>query len=183
MKFKLDEQHFNELGRRIKKGDEKAFNEFAEDIYEVLWTVLFRYVGENNNDASCAVQESLLKIWRVSDSYDSSRPFLPWVFKLSKNTAISMMKANKYKPAAQSLDNSMRDYLSLDPEDSVDEGLMRTAVRGAINKLSEREQQLLNLRYFEDLSIGEIALETKMNPSTVKVAVHRARHKLRDLLS
>jgi RNA polymerase sigma-70 factor (ECF subfamily) len=53
-------------------------------------------------------------------------------------------------------------------------------LHAALNRLSERDRQLLRLRYEEDLTQATIAHRLGIPEGTVKVRLHRVRNKLRD---
>jgi RNA polymerase sigma-70 factor (ECF subfamily) len=59
---------------------------------------------------------------------------------------------------------------------------LRLSVEQALARLGDGDRDLLRLRYAEDLSQGEVARRLGVPEGTVKVRLHRARHRLRDLL-
>jgi len=55
-------------------------------------------------------------------------------------------------------------------------------LQNALDKLSERERELLLLRYDQDLSIREVAVRLKVTPAAIKMRLHRVHRKLKKIL-
>jgi RNA polymerase sigma factor (sigma-70 family) len=68
------------------------------------------------------------------------------------------------------------------PNDLFDASTERQAVLDAIAALPERDRQLVTLRYFEERSVIETARAVGMSSSAAKVALFRARERLRVLM-
>ena len=85
-----------------------------------------------------------------------------------------------------SRDIGLRDYF-LDknvtsPESVAITGQKSERLKKAISQLPERSQKMINLYYFEDLSMKEISLKLGISESTVSIIVRSTLEKLKDLL-
>ena len=70
-----------------------------------------------------------------------------------------------------------------DPVDLLLQDERRTLVREALSRLPRRDAEILLLKYTEDWSYRELAVQLGVSESAVEARLHRARHRLRKLLS
>ena len=109
---------------------------------------------------------------------------------LEKHRAISLQPSAKMILSLEhgniSRDIGLRDYF-LDknvtsPESVAITGQKSERLKKAISQLPERSQKMINLYYFEDLSMKEISLKLGISESTVSIIVRSTLEKLKDLL-
>jgi RNA polymerase sigma-70 factor (ECF subfamily) len=131
----------------------------------------YRYAS-NPSDAEDIAQEALLCAWRRRATLREGTKRNHWLATIVRNEA-SHQRARRPGPSAalEELDGA---------EDvRVIATVERADLRAALRGLSERDRQLLALRYREDLSQAAIARRLGIPESTVKVRLHRARARLR----
>ncbi len=123
--------------------------------------------------AEDAVADAFIKVFDKIHTFDGSRPFEPWLYRLVVNTAIDHSRIARRESAfAEASDEVM----------TVDFDL-RLEVTAAIRALSAQERAVVVLRYyldFDEKAISEI-LQTPIG--TTKSRLHRARERLRHELS
>ena len=158
--------------------------ETAEDLESAfhLWnTQIFRTIYARVGAKSIAediTQESFLKAWKKRAMFDPEKASLrTWLFSIALNTMRDYFRLEKKRRTAELPENVPGEVdvhaALLDRED-----VMR--VFREMRAFPAREQELLTLRYVTGLTIKEIGKILKMNESAVKVAIHRARKKLRN---
>jgi len=85
-----------ELVRRIKRGDEQGFREMVDRynarVYSLAYGVL-----RNSEDAEEATQDAFLTLYRKVDTFDESKKFFSWFYRVALNAAYS--RARRRKPA------------------------------------------------------------------------------------
>ena len=117
--------------------------------------------------------------------------FSTWLFRIATNNAIDFIRKKKLE--TYSLNTSFSDdngeSVNIDVEDrnlTPDEETINTQkielVRMFVTKLPPKYQRLVKLRYFDELSYEEIAVELDAPLGTVKAQLHRARELMYDLL-
>ncbi len=135
----------------------------------------YRYAS-NPSEAEDIAQDALLRAWRRRSTLRDQKRRKEWLGTIVRNEA--------FRQHAR---------LRPDPVDTVDsweaaedEGIVSTVERAdlhaALQRLSERERKLIELRYEEDLTQEAIARRLGIPDGTVKVRLHRARHKLREVM-
>jgi len=123
--------------------------------------------------------------------------FSTYYFKIARNLSLNYLRDQKRR--ARLFDSNVEIGLSGDPMDSgskwydppdddvsideaLDSGMPLERFSKAYRKLTDREQFMLQLYYFEDLTYKEIARLTGVKNTTCRSHVHRARAKLRKMM-
>jgi RNA polymerase sigma-70 factor (ECF subfamily) len=150
----------------------ELFAELAEGELSASYRLAARLLG-NRHDAEDAVHEAVLKAWASFDSLRDPSHFAPWLSRIVVNTCRNMLERRcsiRFRPLADS-----------DPEtrDEFGESLVRDSVCRAMAALSPAEHITIVLRYWNDLSVDEIARLTGVPAGTVKWRLHAACRRLR----
>lgn len=159
---------------------------FADGVREhqdEVYGVALRITGDR--DAALDVASStFLKAYRAFDRYDQSRPLRHWLLRIATNEAITYVRKRgrelrrtvDVEQASSLVDSSATpDAESVARED-------RARIRAAVSQLPELYRVVIVLRYFNDLSVDEIAHITGRPASTVGVQLLRGRALLRGTL-
>ncbi|MCX6807434.1 MAG: RNA polymerase sigma factor [Patescibacteria group bacterium] len=159
----------------------KTLNDL-EAIFQKWNTAIYRYIYARLNNQETAediTQEVFIKAWQARDLFDDQKSSLKnWLYAIAINTIRDHLRKVKGKIEIE-LDENIQD-------DSEVKGQAETQnlvafVFSHLEKLQEREQEIIILRYQEDLELKEIAEILNLELSATKVALHRAVQKLRDL--
>jgi RNA polymerase sigma-70 factor (ECF subfamily) len=132
---------------------------------------------QNPADAEDLAQESFLKAFKSLRSYDPSRPFLTWLFKITHNTTIDFLRAKK--PQALSIHDEDNPIDLEDSRESPEELLETASQKERVEKLLDSlpllYRQVLVLRHMEELDYREIGRIIGIPEGTVKIRLFRAR--------
>ncbi len=123
-------------------------------------------------DAEDATSETFERALRHRDSYDPRRGEpLAWLIGIARRCSSDVVARRQLVVA--DVDDSAA------PDDVVDAAIRRVSVAAALSVLSERERELIALRYGADLTARRIAELLGIPTNTVEVALHRALERLR----
>lgn len=128
-------------------------------------------------DAQEAAQEALLRAWRNRSSCANPSDPLPWMLTITRNEALRRLAKRKetlLEEPGEQLGGSWSPELERVP--------LRLDLERAMAGLSDDERMLLDLRYQEDLTQEAVAERLSIPEGTVKVRLHRLRHRLRETL-
>lgn len=167
---------------RILSGDTKAFGQLVKDLSPVLMMFVGRIV-EQQEDTEDVVQNTFLAAFRHLKDYDPEKASLQtWLQRIAYHEALYHLRRHR-----------KRQTLSLDVSDDVpDEWPETTTVDQldeAIRQLSPEDQMLLQLYYFDQRPLKDIAFITGATDATLSreasrlgSRLHRIRQRLRILL-
>jgi RNA polymerase sigma-70 factor (ECF subfamily) len=117
-------------------------------------------------------------------SFDQSRPLRAWLLRIAANEALNELRSRR-RDAAHTVGGAeaeiQLEHLSgaPDPGDILSRRERNAAIRDAVNRLPEAQRVAVVLRYFADLSYGDIADLTRQSVNNVGVTLLRARERLR----
>lgn len=132
----------------------------------------YRYAS-NPSEAEDIAQDALLRAWRRRSTLREANRRNQWLATIVRNEAFRQHSRIRPDPTAM-----IETYEGVEDEQVV-AAVERADLRAALKLLSERDRQLLELRYAEDLTQQAIARRLGIPEGTVKVRLHRARDKLR----
>jgi RNA polymerase sigma-70 factor (ECF subfamily) len=177
------------LVERAVAGDEKAYAELLARYRDSIYFMLLKMVN-NKSDAEDLTIEAFGKAFKNIKQYSPNFAFSTWLFKIASNNGIDFLR--KRKGFIVSIDGDENDREDSKPMTVCDEGLDPSEsminsqkiehVRAVVQKLKPRYRQLVELRYFQELSYEEIAEQLDLPLGTVKAQLFRSRELLYNIL-
>ena len=162
---------------RCLAGDTAAFEVIVERYQRVFFTVAARLLGDHEA-ARDAAQDAFVNAFRRLDSYDSSRPFFSWIYRILVNGCLNDRRDRRHHVE---LTPDMA-TVAAGPADLAEVDERRRRVQQAILALSADYRQVIVLRHFTQLSYEEIAEVVGVPTKTVKSRLHTARERLEQML-
>lgn len=168
---------------RAQRGDTRAFQQIVEEYHGLLWRTV-RILLRNPAQTEDILQEAWIDVWKGLPSLQNHLTLRSWLLTVASNRC--RMALRRAALATVSLE-SEPDVLLLpsDIEDALEKMTrLETAenLRCALARLSLEQRRILELRYFAELELNEIALITALPLGTVKSRQHRALQSLRIML-
>lgn len=164
--------------RLCLRGDPSAFEPIVARYQRVLFSVARRMLG-NYEDALDATQNTFIRAYQGLDTYDPSRRFFSWIYRIGVNECLNVRRARRpEEPLADQVDatsdrSPFQGVVDLERSEWID-----TALAG----LSEDHRLAIALRHFAELSYSEMSDVMGVPEKTVKSRLFEARHRLGDLL-
>jgi RNA polymerase sigma-70 factor, ECF subfamily len=181
------DEHGEETGawalvKAAQSGDMGAFG----DLFDRYYDVVFRYVLFRMGDRTLAediTQETFVRALRriTSVSYQG-RDIGAWFVTIARNLIFDHVKSSRYR-----LESSTSDIVELSPstggpEQQVLEGATNDELLRCVRKLNADQQECIQLRFLQGLSVAETARIMDRNEGAVKALQHRAVRRLAQLL-
>lgn len=181
---------FKLVRRAVEEGDQKAYAELMSRYKDSIYYMLLKMVN-NRDDAEDLTIEAFGKAFRNIRQYTPDYAFSTWLFKIATNNCIDFIR--KKRKLLLSID---RGYENEDGQDvslevrsegpGPDDTLMKKQkvmmMRDVVDKLKPRYRKLVELRYYQELSYEEIAVELNLPLGTVKAQLFRAREFLYQIM-
>ena len=171
-----------------KNNTERAFEILVQRYKNPLTNFVFRYLGDYE---SCidVVQETMIKVYRYKDTYQSIAKFSTWIYTIAGNLAKTELQRRKRRTIlsinAFGKDNDENYEIpdeSYRPDTITDSGIKDEIIQKAFMKVSESYRKAVILRDIQELSYEEIAEIMGITVGTVKSRINRGRAQLQKLL-
>ncbi|SDM91852.1 RNA polymerase sigma factor [Kriegella aquimaris] len=157
----LLEKHIVEL---LKERNEKAISLLYENYSDTLYGVAYKVV-RNEELAQDVLQESFIKIWKKSDSYDASKAKLfTWLFRITRNTAIDKLRSVNTK-SDKEIQMDVSDVYNLGVEGIRPEFM---DVQENLEKIESKYQIVLEALFFQGMTQQEASDELDIPLGTIK---------------
>ncbi len=167
----------------VRNGKVSSFSYLVEKYQGFVYSLALKLL-RNAEDAEEIAQDCFVKAYTHLDSFEGKSKFSTWLYSIVYRTCISELR--KRKNAVISLEESRI-------SDSEEFRLFETITENkkadqekylglALERLPEEDNALINLFYFENLSVSEIQDITGLSESNVKVRIFRARKKVYEYL-
>jgi len=151
--------------KKAKRGDEKAFQELIHHEKNKLYRMAYMYV-KNENDALDIVQDAIYKAFISIKSLKNPQYFSTWLSRILINSALDFIKKNERIILTNEMDVLPKEQ-NLGIEEKMD-------LAGAIERLDVPYKTVIILRYYQDLTIKQIAEMLHCPEGTIKTRLHRA---------
>ncbi|WP_264737906.1 RNA polymerase sigma factor [Cytobacillus firmus] len=183
MKSKSDE----ELIELIVHNHRPALEELYDRYVKLIYSFSIKITKGDAEKTKEIVQQVFLRLWTTKSTYNPSHgQFASWLLTITRNISIDLIrKEQKYKGTIQ-LElaewNQIKAPQSEGVQQQVTKNILKQQIQEAKRHLSEPQQRLINLLYWEGYSLREIA-ELEQKPiGTIKSRLHEALKKLRNNL-
>jgi RNA polymerase sigma-70 factor (ECF subfamily) len=178
----VDRPPEHELMERARSGDDAAYAQLVRAHQEVAFRTAWLICGRAS-EAEDVTQEAFIKAWRALPRFRAGAPFRPWLLTIVANEARSRGRSAQ-RQARLGAQLAAHARLSGDAVPSPEAAVVTREHVGEITRamaaLSERDRQIVLLRYLLDLSEREIAAVLAVRRGTVKSRLSRALARLRE---
>ena len=178
------------LVEEAKKGKQAAYAELMDRYRDSIYFTMLKMV-KNTDDADDLTIEAFGKAFNRLEQYSPSFAFSTWLFKIASNNSIDFIRKKRIQVTSMDsgLTNSEGDSMQIDvrssglnPEETVIHGQRIDHMRLLVSKLKPKYRELVEKRYFEEMSYEEIAEEMNLPLGTVKAQLFRARDFLASMI-
>lgn len=168
----------------VLAGNQYLYSELVRRHQRFVFTLALRF-SKNREDAEEISQDTFIKAYRYLNNFQRTSKFSTWLYTIVYNTSMTFLRKKNL------------DTLSLDQEENstiIEHKLQGTKnnfaekasqsfyINKAIEQLSSEDGNIITLFYNAEQSLQEIAQITGLEANTVKVKLHRARHRLKEKL-
>lgn len=164
--------------RLINVMDRKSFEKFATEHRPTAAEVARRIVGDNDAAEDIA-QDVFLKLWNIRESLDHYRSPGSLVAVMARNMAIDATR--RQLTAVTTLDAATGIESGLSPEEQMIDRENSEAVDRILAALPDGQQSVLRMRHIDGMETAEIAATIGSTEVAVRVALSRARQRIKDL--
>ena len=168
------------LIERIANADKAAVQALFARYHVRIYRFIMRMVG-NEAVAEELANEVFLDVWRQAGRFESRSAVSTWLMAIARNKAISHLRKKKEQPLDEDSARLIPDEQDT-PETSAQKTDKGMAIRHAIDQLSPDHKAVIDLAYYHELSVREVAKVLDIPANTVKTRMFHARKKLAEKL-
>lgn len=185
-----------ELLARCRRGEADAWDELFDRHYAAAGRFLFQFSHDfTPEDVDEICQETFLSVIRNLASFHGQSQFQTWLFRIATNKArdfrerqLAAKRGGGQVPFSLQAEDP-QSGLTLDPPSAApapDAALLgaeqMALVRAALDQLGEPCREIIELRYFGDLSYDELSVELRLNPKTVSSRLSKCLDRLEEIV-
>jgi len=184
----LIEASDEQLCQALQRGNHDALDGLVERHHSPLFGYLYRLTDGDRTLVQDLVQETFLRLLRGIASYHDTRPFKPYLYQIATNLARDHYKSAAHRYEAALLEDEQTAAYSFEEhnptvlEDVVDEQHAVQSIRPALALLPIHQQEAIILRYYQDLSLSEMADVLNIPIGTVKSRLSLGLKALRQIM-
>jgi RNA polymerase sigma-70 factor (ECF subfamily) len=168
------------LLQRIAGGDQEAFTELYQRLQRPLFGFLVKLVREREM-AEELLNETLLDVWRQAGRFEGKSSVSTWIYSIAHHKAVSRLRRIREHPLDEGAAEKIEDTAPT-ADMRVEESDTARLLKGMLDKLSFDHREVIQLAYYQEFSVQQIAEVLDLPENTVKTRMFYARQRLKALL-
>ena len=171
---------------KAQAGDSLALANLIEQNRAWVRGIAYAVLGDNHL-AEDAAQDVSVRMVKHLSGLDTPDAFRPWLYRMTRNVALSMAHRRERSPQplgydAEPIDEGGRAVRTEAPGAALEEGEQVSSILETINKLPDLYREVLILKHVQDLSYAEMSTILGVNVKALEVRLVRARKMLQERL-
>ncbi len=158
-----------------------AFSELVS-LYQqrLYWHI--RNMVKNHDDTDDILQNVFIKVYKNIKKFKGDSKLYSWLYRIATNESITFLnqKAKKYNITSQELSMQLVENLEADVYYEGDQ--MQMKLQKAIATLPQKQQQVFNMKYFQELKYKEMSEILDTSEGALKASYHLASKKIEEFL-
>jgi RNA polymerase sigma-70 factor, ECF subfamily len=169
-----------ELIGRIGKGDRLAMHALFTRHHVRMYRFALRLV-RNDVTAEDIISEVFLDVWRQAGRFEGRSTVSTWLLGITRFKALSALRRRSESELDEAMAETLEDCAD-DPAIALQKKDKGAALRGCLDALSAEHREVIDLVYYHEKSVQEVAEIVGIPEGTVKTRMFHARKKLGELL-
>lgn len=178
----MEEQSDEAIVVAVQNGDMEAFKTLVERYEPKMLRYATRFLF-GYEDARDAIQDVFIKAYRNLKSFDASRRFSPWIYRIAHNELINLIKKKGREPLSFFDPDTLFPHpiTDSDPREELEKKELIESLDILLGEIDPKYREPLVLYYYENLDYKQIAEIMHIPSSTVGIRLKRGREMLKRL--
>ncbi len=169
------------LIREAQKGKKEAFGPLYDHYVAPIYRFVYVKVTDKE-EAEDLTHEVFLSAWQNLKGYKHQGfPFSSWLYQIARNKVIDHYRTKKTHTSFENVDEDLLSIVGV-VENDLEKVLALDKVKEAIAQLNQEQQDVIIMKFIEDLSNEEIANTMSKTEGAVRLLQHRAINNLKEIL-
>jgi RNA polymerase sigma-70 factor (ECF subfamily) len=164
------------LMAQVAQGDRHAIRVLFERYQVVVYRFVLRITG-NSASAEDIVSEVFLELWRHAARFEGRARLSSWILAIARNKAVSSLRGRSEEPLDDRTVQAIPDEAAT-AEQTLDAAKRGTLLRQCLTQLSPAHREIIDLVYYHEKSVEEVAAIVDAPAATVKTRMFYARRQL-----
>jgi RNA polymerase sigma-70 factor (ECF subfamily) len=184
--LEIKEKELHTYIEKAKRGNQSAFKFLLDNFWVDIYAYQLKRT-KNDNDAEDITIQTFSKAFDKIDTFNRTYKFKTWLITISKNVHIDILRKKNASISIETTKEQEEEvYAVIDdnptPEDKIITDQNLAKLLRDIKKLKPKYQEVIHLRYFQELSYKEIATQINEPMNNVKVKLLRAKKLLAEII-
>jgi RNA polymerase sigma-70 factor, ECF subfamily len=166
---------------RIANGDRLAMQVLYARHHVKVYRFVLRLL-RNESAAEDLISEVFLDVWRQAGKFEGRSAVSTWMLSIARFKALSVLRRRTEEELDDETADAIEDQAD-DPEVTLAKKDKSAALRQCLSKLSAEHREIVDLVYYHEKSVAEVAGIVGIPEATVKTRMFYARKKLSELLN
>ena len=156
-----------------------------QTLYSRHHVRIFRFALRFLNDEAAAedtVSEVFIDVWRQAERFEGRSQVTTWLLAIARNKALSLLR----RRSSEELDDEVAEFIE-DPSDNPEAAMLKSqrasVLQDCLTQLSPAHREIVDLVYYHEKSVGEVALIIAVPANTVKTRMFYARKRIGELMA
>ncbi len=168
--MKSEKVYIEYLLLKAQVGDQQAGEDLIALIQVKVKAFVLKFLGGSSAVDDC-VQEILLKVYRKMNQLKAVKAFHTWVYRIAYSTCMDQLRSQ-----SDAVDDAT------EPSADLSEYEQQLDIKAAIAKLTEEQQVIIYLFYYEGFNVAEVAEILAKPAGTIKYLLFNARDQIKSNL-
>ena len=156
-----------------RRHKDRAFSELL-DIYQerIYWHI--RKIVQTHENANDVLQNVFIRVHKSIDKFEGKSSLLTWIYRIAYNESLRFLEKEKKRKHQSVEEVSVYQLGKLTESEYFDGDQLHERLLIIIDELSEKQQRVFQMKYFDDLSFREISGVLDISESTLKSSYYAA---------
>ena len=169
-----------EIAAHVQRGQPELFGVLMERYEQKLSRYGKKFLA-NPDNIEDIVQDVFISAYQNIQSFDMSRRFSPWIYRIAHNAYVNALKKNSHMPVTLFDFDALVSHTAYEDPDELEREQkdIKVMIDASLEKVPPKYKEILLLRYYEDMDYKEIAEVLELPVGTVSIRLKRAREALK----
>ena len=165
----------------IAQRDKRAL----QQLYSRHHVRIYRFALRFLNDEAAAedtVSEVFIDVWRQAERFEGRSQVTTWLLAIARNKALSVLR----RRSSEELDDEVAEFIE-DPSDNPEAAMLKSqrasVLQDCLTQLSPAHREIVDLVYYHEKSVEEVAEIIAVPANTVKTRMFYARKRISELMA
>ena len=176
----MEKEKLIALVKGVQKGDESAMTQMYEAFYEDIYYYIFKTINDSELAADLT-QDTFIEILQSIGSLQEPVAFVTWSRQIAYRRCTAYFKkrhdllVDEDEDGYSVFDTIAEEREEFIPGEALDKEDLKQTIHGIINELPEEQRAAIMMRYFDEISVADIAKIQGVSEGTVKSRLNYGR--------